>query len=130
MLNFNTLKSRIESRYSELKGCGANKPGGGGFSAGNTCARGGGSVVLPVSGVSSTKWESETKGRISLNTNSGVWVGSVELLSGGKYQAITRSGKLTGAAHTSTEKTSHKTQALAIKHVESKAASVKNDLKI
>lgn len=25
----------------ELKGCGANKPGGGGFSTGNTCARGG-----------------------------------------------------------------------------------------
>lgn len=43
----NTLKSvrpddtdELEE-LSEIKACGANKPGGGGFSAGNTCARGG-----------------------------------------------------------------------------------------
>lgn len=40
---YGLLKSLITERVEELKGCGANKPGGGGFSAGNTCARGGGS---------------------------------------------------------------------------------------
>lgn len=40
--NFKSLSDNISSRYEELKACGANKPGGGGFSAGNTCARGGG----------------------------------------------------------------------------------------
>lgn len=39
---FGLLKSLITERAIELKACGANKPGGGGFSAGNTCARGGG----------------------------------------------------------------------------------------
>lgn len=42
MINFREISSQINSRYTELKGCGANKPGGGGFAAGNTCARGGG----------------------------------------------------------------------------------------
>lgn len=39
---YGLLKSLITERVEELKACGANKPGGGGFSAGNTCARGGG----------------------------------------------------------------------------------------
>lgn len=42
-IGYGLLKSLITERVAELKGCGANKPGGGGFSAGNTCARGGGS---------------------------------------------------------------------------------------
>lgn len=39
----NSLKGllEIDDRTLEIKACGANKPGGGGFSAGNTCARGG-----------------------------------------------------------------------------------------
>lgn len=37
-LGFGLLKSLITERVEELKSCGANKPGGGGFSAGNTCA--------------------------------------------------------------------------------------------
>lgn len=41
MTSFQTVKSMVESRYLELKNCGANSPGGGGFRAGNTCARGG-----------------------------------------------------------------------------------------
>lgn len=40
-VDFTSLREDISSRYSELKACGANKPGGGGFSTGNTCARGG-----------------------------------------------------------------------------------------
>lgn len=44
----NTLKSvrpddvGILEETAELKGCGANQPGGGGFRSGNTCGRGGG----------------------------------------------------------------------------------------
>lgn len=41
-VSFKSLSNSIASRYEELKACGANKPGGGGFSTGNTCARGGG----------------------------------------------------------------------------------------
>lgn len=40
-MGYGLLKSLITERRDELKACGANKPGGGGFSAGNTCARGG-----------------------------------------------------------------------------------------
>lgn len=39
-VDFKSLSDGISSRYSEIKACGANKPGGGGFAAGNTCARG------------------------------------------------------------------------------------------
>lgn len=46
-VGYGMLKSLIEERVVELKACGANKPGGGGFSAGNTCARGGGGVAGP-----------------------------------------------------------------------------------
>lgn len=41
-MGYGLLKSAIEERVVEIKACGANKPGGGGFSTGNTCARGGG----------------------------------------------------------------------------------------
>lgn len=41
-IGYGMLKSMIEERVEEIKACGANKPGGGGFAAGNTCARGGG----------------------------------------------------------------------------------------
>lgn len=41
MTSYSTVKSMVESRYLELKNCGANSPGGGGFRSGNTCARGG-----------------------------------------------------------------------------------------
>lgn len=44
-IGYGMLKSMIEERVEELKACGANKPGGGGFAAGNTCARGGKSVL-------------------------------------------------------------------------------------
>lgn len=48
-VGYGMLKSLIEERFEELKGCGANKPGGGGFAAGNTCAHGGkGGGVLGV----------------------------------------------------------------------------------
>lgn len=40
-VGYGMLKSLIEERVVEIKGCGANKPGGGGFSAGNTCGRSG-----------------------------------------------------------------------------------------
>lgn len=40
-VGYGMLKSLIEERVEEIKACGANKPGGGGFAAGNTCARGG-----------------------------------------------------------------------------------------
>lgn len=43
-VNFKSLSYGISSRLEEIKACGANKPGGGGFAAGNTCARGGGGV--------------------------------------------------------------------------------------
>lgn len=41
MTSYTTIKSMIESRYLEIKNCGANSAGGGGFRVGNTCARGG-----------------------------------------------------------------------------------------
>lgn len=44
-VNFKSLSEEISSRYVEIKSCGANKPGGGGFTAGNTCARGGHTVT-------------------------------------------------------------------------------------
>ena len=48
MTSYSTIKEMISSRYLELKGCGANSPGGGGFRTGNTCARGGGSTDKPT----------------------------------------------------------------------------------
>lgn len=39
-VGYGMLKSLIAERVEELKGCGANKPGGGGFTAGNSCAGG------------------------------------------------------------------------------------------
>ena len=45
MVSFRELSVRIYSRHLELKGCGANKEGGGGFTAGNSCARGGSFVT-------------------------------------------------------------------------------------
>lgn len=41
MTSYSTVKSMVQARYLELKNCGANAAGGGGFRAGNTCARGG-----------------------------------------------------------------------------------------
>lgn len=49
MVSYAGLKSSVVLRFSELKGCGANKPGGGGFSAGNTCAKGGNQETGPLS---------------------------------------------------------------------------------
>lgn len=46
-VGYGMLKSLIEERVEEIKSCGANKPGGGGFTAGNTCGKGGSSVAGP-----------------------------------------------------------------------------------
>lgn len=39
-VSFKSLSEGISSRRDEIKGCGANKPGGGGFVSGNSCAGG------------------------------------------------------------------------------------------
>lgn len=45
-VSFRQLRSEISTRYLEIKGCGANAPGGGGFQTGNTCGKvGGGSSI-------------------------------------------------------------------------------------
>lgn len=54
MVSYSELKSSIIFRYVEIKNCGANSPGGGGFRSGNTCARGGGSFSIPDVGRSSS----------------------------------------------------------------------------
>lgn len=46
MVSYAELSNQIHARYFEIKACGANKPGGGGFTSGNTCARGGSSPTL------------------------------------------------------------------------------------
>lgn len=61
MTSFQTVKSMVESRYLELKNCGANSPGGGGFSAGNTCARGGGSSGFNVEEIPATEFQNVRK---------------------------------------------------------------------
>lgn len=45
MTSYHNIKSMIKSRYLEIKGCGANREGGGGFQTGNTCARGRGGQI-------------------------------------------------------------------------------------
>lgn len=74
------LKSLIEERVVELKGCGANKPGGGGFAAGNTCARGGSDGGLDSSKTDRTYAvyvDGEKRGRVwyapGANNGAGAW---------------------------------------------------------
>lgn len=71
-MGYGLLKSAIEERVVEIKACGANKPGGGGFSAGNTCARGGGS-----SGTSETRYQTDLQGirrRVAKGEQDGITV--------------------------------------------------------
>lgn len=91
-VSFQSLHDGIWFRYSEIKACGANKPGGGGFTAGNTCARGGGSKSSDFSIEEQTKPEwGPYRVRYSLKDKSGGEVGHLSMVEYPDHYRVTSS---------------------------------------